>query len=95
MTNKFLVGGSEASLTDFTIAQMQVMKIYAKINDYYPCRTLDFSKTKIAMILGESTAVCCLETGKTNKTIAVIEGIGYATEILEYSISISAEATCF
>ena len=33
MSDKFLVGGSEAALTDFTIAQMQAMKIYA--NDEY------------------------------------------------------------
>jgi 3-oxoacyl-(acyl-carrier-protein) synthase len=95
MANQFLVGGSEAPLTDFTIAQMQALKIYAKTDDDYPCRTLDFSKTKNAMILGEGAAVCCLEIGKSDKTIAVIEGIGYATEILEHSISISAEATCF
>lgn len=95
LTNKFLVGGSEAPLTDFTIAQMQALKIYAKANDDYPCRTLDFSKTKNTMVLGEGAAVCCLEIGKSDKTLATIQGIGYATEILEHSISISAEATCF
>ena len=30
MSDKFLVGGSEAALTDFTIAQMQALKVYAK-----------------------------------------------------------------
>ena len=30
MANKFLVGGSEAPLTDFTIAQMHALKIYSK-----------------------------------------------------------------
>ncbi|TVZ56556.1 3-oxoacyl-(acyl-carrier-protein) synthase [Lutibacter sp. Hel_I_33_5] len=29
MSDKFLVGGSEAALTDFTIAQMQALKVYA------------------------------------------------------------------
>jgi len=32
MANKFLVGGSEAPLTPFTIAQMKAMRIYAKGN---------------------------------------------------------------
>ncbi|WCO01487.1 beta-ketoacyl synthase N-terminal-like domain-containing protein [Psychroserpens ponticola] len=32
MCTKFLVGGSEAPLTPFTIAQMQALKIYAKSN---------------------------------------------------------------
>ena len=45
MADKFLVGGSEAPLTAFTIAQMQALKIYAKINDAYPCRALDLNKT--------------------------------------------------
>lgn len=93
--DKFLVGGSEAPLTDFTIAQMKALKIYATANDDYPCQTLDFSKTKNSMILGEGAAVCCLEVGQSEKALATIEGIGYATEILEHSISISAEATCF
>ena len=95
LSDKFLVGGSEAPLTDFTIAQMQALKIYSKSSDDYPCRTLDFSKTKNTMILGEGAAVCCLEIGKSDRTLALIEGFGYATEILEHSISISAEATCF
>ena len=95
MSDKFLVGGSEAPLTDFTIAQMQALKIYSKSTDDYPCKTLDFSKTKNTMILGEGAAVCCLESGKSERTLATIEGFGYATEILEHSISISAEANCF
>ena len=47
------------------------------------------------MILGEGAAVCCLEIGKSENALAYIEGIGYATEILEHNISISAEAECF
>jgi 3-oxoacyl-(acyl-carrier-protein) synthase len=33
--------------------------------------------------------------GKKENALAYIEGMGYATEILEHNISISAEATCF
>lgn len=47
------------------------------------------------MILGEGAAVCCLETGKKENALAYIAGIGYATELLEHSTSISAEADCF
>jgi len=35
MANKFLVGGSEAPLTDFTIAQMHALKIYSKALRYF------------------------------------------------------------
>jgi len=95
MSDKFLVGGSEAPLTDFTIAQMQAMKIYARENQEFPCRAFDLEKKQNTMILGEGAAVCCLETGKKENALAYIEGIGYATEILEHNTSISAEADCF
>ncbi len=95
MADKFLVGGSEAPLTDFTVAQMQAMKIYAKENQQYPCRALDLAKKQNTMILGEGASVCCLELGKKENSLAYIEGIGYATELLEHNTSISAEATCF
>ena len=95
MADKFLVGGSEASLTDFTIAQMRALKIYSNSTEEYPNRALDLEKKKNTMILGEGAGVCCLEIGKKENALAYIEGMGYATELLEHSISISAEATCF
>ena len=95
MAEKFLVGGSEAPLTDFTIAQMRALKIYSRSEEAYPNRAFDLNKTQSTMILGEGAGVCCLENGKKENALAFIEGIGYATEILEHNISISAEATCF
>jgi 3-oxoacyl-(acyl-carrier-protein) synthase len=101
MADKFLVGGSEAPLTDFTIAQMRALKIYSNLEERqlesveWPCRALDLEKTKNTLILGEGAAVCCLEMGKKENALAYVEGIGYATEILEHNISISAEASCF
>jgi 3-oxoacyl-(acyl-carrier-protein) synthase len=95
MADKFLVGGSEAPLTDFTIAQMRALKIYSNSTEAYPNRALDLKKKQSTMILGEGAGVCCLEIGKAHNALAYIEGIGYATEILEHNISISAEATCF
>ena len=95
MADKFLVGGSEAPLTDFTIGQMRALKIYSKSEEQYPNRALDLDKKQNTMILGEGAGVCCLEIGSKENAIAFIEGIGYATEILEHNISISAEATCF
>ena len=95
MTDKFLVGGSEAPLTDFTIGQMRALKIYSNSEDQFPNRAFDLQKTQNGMILGEGASVCCLEISKKENALAFIEGIGYATEILEHNISISAEATCF
>lgn len=96
MAEAFLVGGSEAPLTPFTIAQMKAMKIYAsKTPVEFPCRALDFTKTKNSMVLGEGAAAVCLELGKNTNALAYITGIGYATEILQHSVSVSAEAECF
>ena len=95
MCDKFLVGGSEAPLTPFTIAQMQALKIYARKNDKFPCRALDFDKTENTMILSEAAATACLELGKTENALAYIEGIGYGTELLEHNASLSTNAECF
>ena len=98
MADKFLTGGSEAPLTDFTIAQMRALKIYSRIDqteEPWPNLAFDFEKTQNTMILGEGAAVCCLEAGEKENAVAYITGVGYATEILEHNISISAEADCF
>jgi 3-oxoacyl-(acyl-carrier-protein) synthase len=94
MAKQFLVGASEAPLTDFTIAQMQAMKIYARENQDYPCRSLDLSKTTNSMVLGEGAVACCLELDAKNALVNVL-GIGYATELLAHNVSITAEADCF
>lgn len=106
MADQFLVGGSEAPLTPFTIAQMKALKIYADVRlsaveaqdgyvTTYPCQALNLNKKQNTMILGEGASVACLEKGISEKTLAVIEGIGYATEVLKHNVSISTDAKCF
>jgi 3-oxoacyl-(acyl-carrier-protein) synthase len=106
MCNKFLVGGSEAPLTPFTIAQMQALKIYSRakldndchselVEESFPCQALNLNKTQNTMVLGEGATMMCLEAGETQNAVAIIKGIGYATEILKHNISISSDAQCF
>jgi 3-oxoacyl-(acyl-carrier-protein) synthase len=95
MASKFLVGGSEAPLTAFTLAQMTALKIYAKENQAYPCRAFDLTKTKNSMVLGEGAAMACLEVGYHQNALGYITGLGFATDELEHNISISEEAECF
>ncbi len=95
LTDKFVIGGSEAALTPFTISQMKALKIYADANGDYPCRALEGSKKKNTMVLGEGAAAICLESGKADHALAFISGIGYATEVLKNNTSISTEAHCF
>ena len=95
MADKFLVGGSEAPLTAFTIAQMRALKIYCKTNSQFPCRALDLNKTKNSMVLGEGAAMACLEIGVQQNALGYVTGFGYATDDLQHSISITDEAECF
>lgn len=95
MADKFLVGGSESPLTDFTIAQMQALKIYANQDQEFPCRAFDLEKHQNTLVLGEAASVCCLEVGEKQNALACISGLGYATELLEHNTSISTEAACF
>jgi len=87
--DKFLAGGSEAALTPFTIAQMKAMKIYASEGLDFPCRALDMDKKRNSMILGEASGILALQNKDSEKAIAKISGIGYATEPLKHSVSIS------
>ena len=95
MSDKFLVGGSEAALTDFTIAQMQALKVYSKNQDEYPCKSFDLKKKQNTMVLGEGASAICLEKGIVKNALATISGIGFATEVLKHNTSISTEAECF
>jgi 3-oxoacyl-(acyl-carrier-protein) synthase len=95
MSDRFLAGGSEASNTPFTLAQLEALKIYARESGDFPCRTLDLEKKKNTMVLGEAAGVFCLERGLKEGALAVVEGVGYATEPLTHNISISADAQCF
>ncbi len=95
MSDQFLAGGSEASNTPFTIAQMKALKIYANQSGDYPCLSLDMTKTRNTFVLGEAAAVFCLESRSGDNALAYIEGIGYATEPLKHNISISSDADCF
>ena len=96
LCERFLVGGSEAPLTDFTIAQMRALKIYSNnLTNDFPCRALDIEKSKNSMVLGEGASVVCLEKDNNGNALAKIIGLGYATEVLEHNASLSTDAVCF
>lgn len=95
MADKFIVGGSEAPLTPFTLAQMKALKIYAQQPSEYPCKSLDLNKTQNTMVIGEGAGLIALEKGESENALGYITGMGYATEQLEHNISISTNADCF
>lgn len=95
MAKEFIVGGTEAPLTPFTIAQMKALKLYASYSDdAFPCKSLQFPKKGNSLILGEAAAVFAISTKPTEESFEII-GIGYATEMITHSTSISVEADCF
>lgn len=94
LSDKFIVGGSEAPLSDFTIAQMKALRIYAKGNDQYPSKPIERNKQSSSMVLGEGAALFCLEKNNGQNKLATISGIGFATELIEHNVSLSAEADC-
>jgi 3-oxoacyl-(acyl-carrier-protein) synthase len=47
------------------------------------------------MVLGEAASMACLQRGTSKNTLAIIKGVGYATEPLEHNVSISTDAVCF
>jgi len=97
MASRFLVGGSEAALTPFTIAQMKAMKLtpQEETPSPYPSQALNLFKKKNTMALGEAASMACLEVGKTDNAKAYITGVGYATEKLDHAVSLSSEGVCF
>lgn len=95
MANTFLVGGSEAALTPFTIAQMKALKLYTQSKNSMACESMRFQKTKNTMVLGEGAAVAVLEKGISVNTKAIIKGYGFGSETLAHNSSISENATCF
>ena len=92
MAEGFLVGGSEAPLTPFTLFQMKALKIYGSLSDSYPCQPLLLEKLKNTMVLGEGSAVFAIEKGVRPNALAIVKGIGYATEVITHPVAISAQA---
>ena len=87
---------SKMADSDDPDTQMKALKIYAPTSSAsHPCRALDLEKKENTMVLGEGAASFCLERGPVENPLAVIRGLGYATEILTHNISISSEALCF
>jgi len=95
MADVFVVGGSEAALTPFTISQMQALKLCPQGADLTVCESMNFEKNKNAMILGEGAAVAVLERNRSDRSLALILGYGFASEKLEHNSSISENASCF
>lgn len=88
----FIVGGAEAPLTAFTLAQIQSLKITSKASKdtNYPCRSLDVGKIHNSMVLGEGSALFALQRNP-QKPLAWLRGIGWARENTKSLTAVSTE----
>lgn len=102
LADRFIVGGVEAPLTGFTIAQMKALRIYT--NDFaaeFPSRPCS-SETPLGdtMALGEGGALFALEkldvadgVERKDFILGIIESFGYGIESLTTATSITEEGT--
>ena len=86
LSNRFLVGGSEACLTPYTISQFEAMRIYSTEKGKYPCTPFGLEKNN--MVIGEGSGIISLENGTNTRAIAEIIGIGFFTEKIKSNSSI-------
>jgi 3-oxoacyl-[acyl-carrier-protein] synthase II len=101
MAKRFLVGGTEAPLTEFTLAQMRAIGIYSPFtaNDQ-PCRPLNGQQN--TFVLGEGAAVFALER-MTAEEISqlpaheriVVAGVGMGLEQTPSKTGVSKEGQHF
>lgn len=98
MADRFLAGGAEAPLTDFTLAQMKAVGIYSRLQDTaYPCQPYGTSGQN-TFVLGEGAAVLALEKASEEDLKPgdiIMEAIGYGFEQIESKTGISAEGINF
>jgi len=89
MADRFIVGGVEAPLTGFTIAQMKALRVYTRNeNIQYPCRPCSSEiPLRNTFALGEGAALFALELvsleeliERKKKVLGVIESLGYSQE---------------
>ncbi|MEP3208979.1 MAG: beta-ketoacyl synthase N-terminal-like domain-containing protein [Maribacter sp.] len=87
MAEKFIVGGSEAPLTPFTIAQMKALKIYAPVTSTSPSQ-----RGTQQMVAEGSFGYPCQALNLDKKQNAMVLGEGAAVACLEKGVSKKALA---
>ena len=88
MANKFLVGASEAPLTDFTIAQMKALKIYAKYDE-----SGSTSIDNLSTVIERNQNYPCQALNLEKENNSMILGEGASVACLEKGVVKNALAT--
>lgn len=92
MADRVLVGGTEASLSEFTLRQMEILRVYATPDSGEPYACRPFSTPPSGMVIGEGAAFLALERdprpGKPR-----ITGLGFGREGGQGATGISRDGT--
>ena len=101
MAQRFLVGGTEAPLTPFTVAQMKAIGIYAPAAESaYYCRPHNQERQN-TFVLGEGAAVFALEklmidsNNPLREKEVVLEAVGFGFEKIKSKTGISPNGLNF
>jgi len=101
MARRFLVGGAEAPLTSFTVAQMKAIGIYAPTQETaFYCRPHN-QERRNTFVLGEGAAVFALEKvkrepgEKSPEKEVILEAVGFGFEKIKSKTGISAAGLNF
>ena len=102
MSDRFLVGGSEAPLTGFTLSQIFGLRVYSNdLDSPYPCRPCSVEPPmRNTLVLGEGAAVFALTALPLDQEsrlpfLSVIESVGYGMEQLDSNTSVSKDGAAF
>ncbi|WBO85418.1 beta-ketoacyl synthase N-terminal-like domain-containing protein [Hymenobacter yonginensis] len=100
MATRFLAGGTEAPLTDFTLAQMRAIGIYSPLAAAdWPCRP--GAGRPSTFVLGEGAAVFSLEhlsaaqAAAETSPLLVLAGVGFGFEAIGSKTGLSPEGQHF
>ena len=89
MSNRFMIGGTEAPLTPFSIAQFEALKIYSNEPQQLACKAFDLSKKNNTLVLGEGAVIVALDKIVLPHDIKIIS-FGFATEPISHHTAISS-----
>jgi 3-oxoacyl-(acyl-carrier-protein) synthase len=91
MAERVLVGGAEAPITEFTLRQMEALRIYGAVPETgHACRPLTTPPS--GMVVGEGAAFLALSvSAEASKTGFEVGGIAFAREASPTATGISAE----
>ena len=98
--DRFIVGGAEAPLTGFTVAQMKALRIYTNDSDAeYPSRPCSSETPPVStMALGEGAVLLAMEKKSADelgdskdRVLGIVDSFGYGLESPETATSISEE----